>query len=525
VTNDDGPENRAVGLPDGVPDGETVMIRLPGGAAQGDGGPVMVRMPGGGEPVMIRHPDGGEPVMVRGAAGHAVTMVDGEPVVIRAAAAPRLAPVADAQGVLDGREVELRSDELEAIISRVPSWLVRWGITCIAGTLLVMLAVGSFVRYPEMVRGRAVLTTHRPPVRLVSRVGGEVKYLFVADGERVRAGALLAVLNNPADHRDVLRLARHLDGEGGALPGLSLGDVQPAYAEYVRSVSDLHSFEAGRYYHDKAAALGSEAEVQRRLGRTLEQEHALRQAELRIADRERARSRELAARGLLSPAEVERAEEAYLQKQRMVGEGNNQILNSELQTTQRRAALLDLEQTRAEELRRFQVAARTATANLRAEIAEWEQAYLLTAPSAGRVSFFKPLSQNQFIAANETVLAVVPDGGAVIGRVQVRESTAGRVRVGQRVILSLDAFPPGEFGTLQARVQSVSLLAFREDGKDDPVYLVDLALPGGMVTTYGKTIPFRPEMPADARVVTAERSLIGRVFNHFRELVDGGRRS
>ncbi|HEX8431227.1 MAG TPA: hypothetical protein VF625_08060, partial [Longimicrobium sp.] len=344
MTNHDGPNNPA----DALPDGEPVMIRLPAGAALSDDGPVMVRMPGGGEPVMIRppnggepvmirHPNGGEPVMVRGAAGHAVTMVDGEPVVIRGAPSPRLAPVADTPGVLEGREVELRSDELEAIISRVPGWLVRWGITCIAGTLLVMLAVGCFVRYPEMVNGRAVLTTRQPPVRLVSRAGGEVKYLFARNGERVRAGTLLAVLNNPADHRDVLRLARHLDGEGGALPGLSLGDVQPAYAEYVRSVSDLHSFEAGRYYEEKAAALGSEAEVQRRLGHTLQQEHATLLAELQIADRERARNKELAARGLLSPAELEKAEQAYLQKQRMVGEGNNQILNSELQTAQRRA--------------------------------------------------------------------------------------------------------------------------------------------------------------------------------------------
>jgi multidrug resistance efflux pump len=154
-------------------------------------------------------------------------------------------------------------------------------------------------------------------------------------------------------------------------------------------------------------------------------------------------------------------------------------------------------------------------------VATWEQNYLLRAPAAGRVSFFKPLTQDQFVAAAEPVMAVVPDGGGMVARVQVSQEGAGRVQRGQKVLLSFAGFPQNEWGLVRGRVQRISLLAFREQPDQDAVYLLEVALPEGMLTTSRKRIPFRQEMEGRARVVTQDLRMIDRVFNQLRQLVTG----
>lgn len=48
-------------------------------------------------------------------------------------------------------QVELHSEEVEEIMSKIPSWIIRWGISVIAG-VLVLLFVGSYYfRYPKYV--------------------------------------------------------------------------------------------------------------------------------------------------------------------------------------------------------------------------------------------------------------------------------------------------------------------------------------------------------------------------------------
>ncbi|HYH82151.1 MAG TPA: HlyD family efflux transporter periplasmic adaptor subunit [Longimicrobium sp.] len=425
--------------------------------------------------------------------------------------------------------LELRSDELEEIISHIPGRLVRWGISCVAGTLLVLLAVSWFVRYPERVAGRATFTTPEPPVRMVARTGGEIQRLLVADGQRVRGGDLLAVLNTPADADAVLRLRGWLDALAGRDPvlaaeaapppvaGAALGELQPAHAELSRAVAELSAYRRAPYHADRLAALRGQLATQLRLSGSLQARQRLVEQEIALAERERGRSREMAQRGLISPAELERAEQEYLRKRQELESGRNAMLEHEVQVASRRGELLQLEQGRDEELVRRSEGVRIALSSLRAAVASWEQSYLLRAPTGGRVSFFKPLAEHQYVAASEAVMAVVPDAGAAVGKVQVGAEGAGRIRVGQRVILEFEGYPRNEYGIVEARVRSVPLLGYDEERENARRYLVDLSLPRGLATSSHRRLLFRQEMQANAWIITENRRLFARLFDQFRE--------
>ncbi|HEU0297967.1 MAG TPA: hypothetical protein VFR37_00890, partial [Longimicrobium sp.] len=115
-----------------------------------------------------------------------------------AAPAPPAAPSAPRPAVPVPPAGEARTEELQDLISQVPGWLVRWGITLVFLVLLTLLGLSWLVRYPVRVPGELSLTTPSPPVRLVVPGGGVVQRLLVADQQQVRNGQWLVVLRNPA---------------------------------------------------------------------------------------------------------------------------------------------------------------------------------------------------------------------------------------------------------------------------------------------------------------------------------------
>ena len=44
------------------------------------------------------------------------------------------------------------SDEITEIITKVPSWLLRWGIMIFGGILLMALSISAVIRYPDTIK-------------------------------------------------------------------------------------------------------------------------------------------------------------------------------------------------------------------------------------------------------------------------------------------------------------------------------------------------------------------------------------
>lgn len=83
----------------------------------------------------------------------------------------------------------------------------------------------------------------------------------------------------------------------------------------------------------------------------------------------------------------------------------------------------------------------------------------------------------------------------------------GKVKVGQRAIIRLPAFPEQEFGFVEGRVSSISPVP-DADGN----YILEITLPYGMRTTYGETLPLIKEIKGNVSVVTQERSLLRKII-------------
>ena len=104
------------------------------------------------------------------------------------------------------QEIELRSEEFNEVLSTVPAWIIRWGITMTACVVLMLLVGSAVFKYPDIISSTVTLTGTTPVSAVVARSSGKLQELYVENNQKVKANALLAVIENPAKTEDIIRL-------------------------------------------------------------------------------------------------------------------------------------------------------------------------------------------------------------------------------------------------------------------------------------------------------------------------------
>ncbi len=151
---------------------------------------------------------------------------------------------------------------------------------------------------------------------------------------------------------------------------------------------------------------------------------------------------------------------------------------------------------------------------LKKAIKEWELKYAFVSKNGGMVSFMQIWSINQNILADEVLFSVVPQNPTdFIAKAKAPAQNAGKIKVGQEVVIRLANYPDSEFGVLIGKVANISLLPDKEGN-----LLLDVVLKNRLETSYHKKIVFQQEMSGTANVITKDLRLIERLFYQFRRL-------
>ena len=112
----------------------------------------------------------------------------------------------------ENKEIEIRSDEVQEILSTVPNWMIRWGITLIFGLILMLIFISWFIKYPDVIEGQAIITTTQPPAKLVSKSSGYLEQLYFKDNASIKKGDIIAEITNPTNKASIDFLATTLQG-------------------------------------------------------------------------------------------------------------------------------------------------------------------------------------------------------------------------------------------------------------------------------------------------------------------------
>jgi HlyD family secretion protein len=432
---------------------------------------------------------------------------------------------------MEHKEVEIRSEAVQEVMGKVPSWIVRWGIMLLLGIVLVLLTGSYFFMYPDVIVTEMTLTSRHPVAQIVARASGKMSQLYVTDGQAVTVNMLLAVIENPAKTEDVMRLSSNSIGglTGTSLSvsslgdwrvdwtGLELGDIQPAYTSYLRSFHEYNTYYTLNYYPKKITATKGQITKYQAYYQNLKRQQEVVAAQFTLARQQYERDSLLHVRGVVSPSEHETARSAMLQSQHSL-EGTNASLESlKIQIGELETGLLDLELQQAEKESLLQQDLQSNMEQLTNAINTWELTYCLTSSIEGKVTFTNYWNENQYVNAGESVFSIVPDKKEeIIGKALLPIARSGKVKIGQRVIIRFNNFPDQEFGIVNGVVNAISLVP------TDNNYQVEIGLPDGLVTNYNKTLPVTHEMKASAEIVTEDLRLIERFFMPLKQILKEG---
>ena len=108
------------------------------------------------------------------------------------------------------KEIELRSEEVQEVMSHVPVWILRWGITVLF-CIVIILLIGSYLfKYPDVVEAEITVSTQNPPAYVVARVAGRLEELCAENGAVVRKEAVLGMIENSAKAEDLFLLKERM---------------------------------------------------------------------------------------------------------------------------------------------------------------------------------------------------------------------------------------------------------------------------------------------------------------------------
>ena len=425
-----------------------------------------------------------------------------------------------------GREHEIRSPAVQDILGAVPNWILKWGITVVFFAVFLVVLGAWFVRYPEIIKARIVVTTANPPAPVVARTSGELA-LLVEDHAFVAKGDHLAVIRNPARLDDVLMLKEALDHVQPLIeqeaPQIDfsfhadalLGDLQTAYSAFLQRLRTYVSFNATGYHAQSIRFLKQQVQDYHDLSIQLQRSKELTEREVILAQRKLEANRELLDTS--HPSNVARLESelTFLRQQQALESVNASLLYTTIQQAQQQRAIFDVQYQYDEQKRTHTNALHTAYEQLRSRLRAWEERFLLKAPIDGQVSFFTFWGENQSVMENTEVMIVVPtrsSDDALVGKVSLPRPGSGRVETGQPVHIKFDKYSFNDFGAVVGRVESISLLA-REDQ-----FAVEVRLPDGLKTTHGQTLDFTHNIQGTAEIITENLRVIERIFNQFRSI-------
>lgn len=416
----------------------------------------------------------------------------------------------------------LYSDPVREIMGNPPRRILRWGTGVMFSVFVLFILFAWLIRYPDTIPAPVEITTSNPPVTLVTKITGNIKYLYVTEKEKVTAGQLLAVMETTASIDEINRLKQIVDTvkkpeflTSKILPEFSeLGELQETYGTFRRDLSGLKNYLENDFNGFKIASLTEEIRgIQEYIKRLIVKE-TLYAENQKLEAKKFKRDSMLFVDKIIPESELEKSHQALIRLNIELQQVRLDHSEKSIEMAEKRQLLQDYNIKRVEDKENLVAVLNESYMNLTARIRIWENTYLLISPVDGIVSFTRFWNANQSVVKDEPVITVIPlETGNFLGRINLKMLRSGKVKPGQKVNIKLSGYPYLEYGMVRGVIKSKSLVASRD------AYIIEIDLPDGLTTLYGIKLDFAQNMQGTAEIITEDLRLLQKIVNPFRYMI------
>ena len=418
--------------------------------------------------------------------------------------------------------LEVNSEEVQEIITAVPSWILRRGITLIFGILLAIVVVSAFIQYPDVVKTTMKVNSLNAPKAVLVKQTGKIITLLAKEGSSIQQYQPLAFMESTANHGDVLRLHDELVvlnddlNKNGTANSLSmrkqtLGELQGAYGNFYQQYLQFVSSQNGGYYLNRKRYLEKDLKDIVKLKAQIISQQKIQEQEYANVAHEFESYKKLYQKGVVSISEYKQQENKYLSGKYPLQQSATALLNNSTSYATKEKEILELEHTILEERAKFV----QSLSNMITETNGWISQYVLRAPISGKVSYAGIVQENQTVNAGQELFMINPANTNFFGEVYIPQYNMGKIRTGQRTLVKMRSFPFEQYGLIRGKVNYISDVAFK-----DSVFIAKISFERFENKDLKHRILLKNGMQADVEIITEDSSLLQRFLRNITKMLN-----
>ena len=397
----------------------------------------------------------------------------------------------DNQHALDN--IDIYGEQVREVLNRPPNWLTLVGSSIVFVFIAVLAFLSYFVKYPDVLSGKITITSDIPAINLVVKTNGRIQKLFVSDNSPVIAGQKLALLENTSNSNDVYgllgllnKIDPHFTDNNAPIdfPNyLQLGDIQNLYSNFRKECESLKVYKNSDSKAQQLMAYNKQLnDFQQLIAQYAKQKENL-EHELSILNLDVERNTTLFKEGVIASKELEDKQREPLRLKRQLEDVSIAQSNTQISISNTERNIVELTSQNTETGNQLKIRLFEAYQNLMNKISEWEQTYVIKAPTEEVISYFSFWSENQNVKQGDEIFSLIPKHQTeIIGKVLLSTQRAGKLRIGQKAIIKLDNFPYAEFGVIEGTVKHISAIPKQNQ------YAVEIDFSHSLTTNTGTAI-------------------------------------
>lgn len=425
-----------------------------------------------------------------------------------------------------------RTEEVRDIIDRMPHRTGKIVTVCVAVFAGLLVLFGYIIKYPESVTGVATIQAQQSPVRLTSPTTGRL-HLLVNNMKEIGGGEMIAYIESGADINHFFFLDSIMNFSPEELTGtnvpktghLALGELTVYFLKLKNSIEIFNLHKTDNSFIPRLQRLQVQKEGNEKLLKNIDVQFKVQNE-----------NKNIQAQNLFKDSiqyfQLQSVNEAvYLQSKTTYLNAlqNLNVLQKEKEQAihliqELEAQILQLLIEQKEYEQNLTLNLFSGYHELKNQISQWKQKYTFISPYPGKLEMLSFWKENAFLQAGEEVFAIVPVINPVTAQVLIPSAGAGKVTPGQEVIIKLDDFPYLEFGSVNGKVKSISMLTNPTDELTPQqkinTYQVIVELPEQLRTNYGTSLSFKHDIKGMAQILVKKRKLIERLFDNLKYLVN-----
>jgi HlyD family secretion protein len=426
--------------------------------------------------------------------------------------------------ILNDRDEVRHTDDMQDIITAIPGWLLRWGITVFFLILVLIVSLAAVIKYPDVVKTELKIDSPNSPKAVVAKISGKLTTLLIKDNQHVARGQAMAFVESTADHKQVLGLLTELYGLQkqafstntkanlflNTPTNVQLGELQGSYQTFYQAYLSYQSAIANGFYLKKKAYLQKDLIDIANQKKQLDAQKALQQRDLSLATDEYAMHKKLAQQKVESPIELKQNESKYLSRKSPIIQTESALITSNNNYSAKQKEILELDNTIVEEKSKFF----QSLNSLISDMESWKSKYVLSAPQVGKVTFAGIIQENQVLSTNQEVFYINPGNEQFFGEMNIPQASMGKVKEGQDVLVKLHSYPYEEYGMLRGRISHIADVPYK-----DSIFVAQVTINVKNTTDLKKPIHLKTGMNADAEVITQDATILSRISRNILKLV------